>query len=602
MRKVDIFVIAVWSATIFGLLEGLMLVVCRAFPAILAPYKVSTDALWITPILDICLFSLAAVGILFLSLLGRKWLDKTNLLIAIYGFFIFTGTFALISGPRIIHVFSAVLLSLGLTLALCRKLRGFESRLTDVLRGRLIWIPALIMSTALGVSSYEWIREYWLFRQLSVAKKGAVNVLVIVMDTVRYDKFTSRSKDSLTPRLDRFIAKGVNFENAWATSSWSLPSHASILTGRYPHEHGADWPRLELDENNTTLGEFFLKQGYVTGAFSGNASWVTPEYLGRGFLRFDVYILEDILRRTVFGRPIGRLLWQVGYHYAGRGKKAPEVNAQFLKFLDDYPKRPFFAYLCYMDVNQAFHNRRLNRGFWESVPPVREVIDAYDQGLKILDQQMSDLFKELERRNILSNTLLIITSDHGESFGAESTDDHDPSGHGTSLYSEQAKVPLFMIYPEKIIGGRIIRANVSLRQIPKTITKLLKLGDSPFMGEALPIASMKDGSPNQPEIPLLATLNYNNQRVRSVIWYPWQYIDNRNEPVDGEKLFDLVRDPLAEKNLRSSHPIEQQIREILEKLLVKGSSAFKLDTWTPSISSKEIGTELYIDTQLGQTH
>ncbi len=597
MRNSDIFVIAVWAATIFGLLEGLMLVICRVYPTILAPYKVSTEVLYIAPILDLFLFSLVALGLFFLVRRGGKWLRSPDLLVLVYGFFIFLGVFAVISGPRIIHLLSAALLSLGLTVAFCRKLRGFENRLTIFLRGRLIWIPALIVTVALGVSSYEWIREYWLFRQLPVATKGAMNVLVIVMDTVRYDSFTGRADDLLTPRLDRLIGRGVNYENAWATSSWSLPSHASILTGRYPHEHGADWPRLELDESYPTLGEFFSKQGYVTGAFSGNASWVTPEYLGRGFLRFDVYMLEDILRRTVFGRPIGRLLWQVGYHYAGRGKKASKLNAQFLNFLEDYPNRPFFAYLCYMDVNQALHNRRLNRSFWESVPPVHEVVKAYDQGLKTLGQQMSDLFIELESRGILNNTLVIITSDHGESFGATSNDDHDPSGHGTSLYPEQAKVPLFVIYPQKIPGQPTVRANVSLRQIPKTITHILNLADSPFVGQTMPMASNDNSGSPHPESPLLATLNYAHQRILSVIWHPWYYINNLNNPANGEELFDLVKDPLAKNNLRPAYAIALEIQKVLEKLLLRESSALTLDAWIPGIKPKKASIKVGMDIQ-----
>jgi arylsulfatase A-like enzyme len=570
MRNSDPFVIAAWTATIFGLMEGVILVIWRAYPAILAPYKVSADVLWIAPALNLVLFSIAAASLLLLAKLVRKRLNISDSLI-IYGAFFFLGLFAVISVPKIIHLVSAAVLSLGLAAAACRKLYGFEIRLTAFLRRRLVWVPVLIVAAALGVFGYEWAREFRLSRQLPAAPAGAANVLVIVLDTVRYDRFTRAADRSLTPRLDQIAAKGVSFENAWSTTSWSLPSQASILTGRYPHEHGADWPKLQLDEKYATLGEFFSRRGYVTGAFSGNASWVTPEYLGRGFLRFDVYKLEDILRRTAYGRVVGRLLWEIGYHSAGRGKKAPEVNAQFLKFLDDYPERPFLAYLCYMDVNQAFHNRRLNRAFWTTAPSVQEVVEAYDRGLKSLDRQIGDLFTELAKRDVLKNTLLIITSDHGESFGAQRTDDHDPSGHGTSLYPEQTKVPLFVIYPGKLHGQRRIKATVTIRQIPKTITQLLDIVDSPFVGQALPVESDDKNPPDQDEAAVLATLKYDNQRVQSVIWHPWQYINNLNDPRNGEELYDLARDPLAKNNLKPKLSIARQIAEILEKLLNTGS-------------------------------
>jgi arylsulfatase A-like enzyme len=567
MRKSAIFVVAAWSATIFGLMEGIVLIICRAYPANVAPYKVSNDALWVAPIIDLVVFLVVAAGVLLLVQLGRRWLSYSRWPIVVYGVFIFLGIFAVISVPKIVHLLSAALLSLGLSVALCRKLNGIERRLTTYLRGRLVWIPALIVTAALGVSGYDHARESWQISQLTRAPAGAVNVLVIVLDTVRYDRFTHADGHTLTPRLDQITAKGVSFENTWSTTSWSLPSQASILTGRYPHEHGADWPRLQLDEKYPTLGEFLARHGYVTGAFSGNASWITPEYLGRGFLRFKVYLLEDILRRTAYGRPIGRLLWEIGYHYAGRGKKAPEVNAEFLKFLDDYPDRPFFAYLCYMDVNQAFHHRLLNRGFWTTAPTEQEVIEAYDQGLKILDQQIGDLFSELARRRLLNNSLVIITSDHGQSFGAQSTDDHDPSGHGTSLYPEQTKVPLFLVYSEKLPNEHENKATVSLKQIPKTITQILHMKDSPFVGQALPIMSGYLDTPERNENAVLATLNYDNQKIQSVIWQPWLYINNLNDRGNGEKLYDLANDPLAKNNLKPSRSIAKQIAVILEKLL-----------------------------------
>ena len=569
MRKSDVLVIAAWAAAIFGLIEGIILVICRAYPANVAPYKVSNDALWIAPLLDLGIFLIVGTAVLLIIKIGSKWLHGARIPAIVFGIFIFLGIFAVVSVPKLIHHLSAVVLSFGLTTALCRKLSGSEIRLTALLRRRVLWIPGLIFTVGLGVVSYERAREYWQFRHLSSAPDEAVNVLLVVLDTVRYDRFTDASGVRLTPQLDDIAAKGVTFENAWSTTSWSLPSQASILTGRYPHEHGADWPNLQLDEKVATLGEFFGGLGYVTGAFSGNASWITPEYLGRGFLRFEAYIPEDVLRRTAYGRFIGRLLWEFGYHYAGRGKKAPELNDQLLRFLDDYPGRPFFAYLCYMDVNQAFHHRRLNRSFWTNAPPEAEVIAAYDRGLVLLDQQIGALFAELEKRRILKKTLVIITSDHGESCGSREIDDHDPAGHGTSLYPEQTRVPLFLVFPDKIEAARKVEASVSIRQIPKTITKLLGLADSAFNGYALPIVNYNSSEPY--EAALLATLNYDDQKVQSVVRHPWHYIINRKDTENGEELYNLADDPLAKKLLRPNHSIGRQFRDLLEKLLAAES-------------------------------
>jgi arylsulfatase A-like enzyme len=570
MRNKDYFVIAVWAGTVFGLLEGIMFCISRAYPASLAPYKTSSHILWITPIIDISLFCMAAVLLLALMKVTHKWSDPFKVLAA-YGFFIFLGFFTVISGPKIVHLLSAVLLSLGLTVALCRKLRGSEIMLTIYLRRRLLWLPIMIVTLGVAVHGYERAREIWMARQLPVAPSEAVNVLIIVMDTVRYDSFARSDDNSLTPNLDRITAEGFKFESAWATSSWSLPSQASIITGCYPHEHGADWPRLQLDDNCPTLAEYFAGLGYVTGAFSGNAAWATPEYLGRGFLRFDVYILEDFLRRTVHGRKIGRLLWEIGYHYAGRGKKAPKVNSQFLEFLNDFPDRPFFAYICYMDVNQTFHNRKLNHFFWEKEPTASEVYEAYEQGLRELDEHIGDLFNKLERRNLLENTLVVITSDHGQSFGADIDSDHEPWGHGTSLYSEQLKVPLFVNYSKEQSTGWTVPHPVSLRIIPAMISQFLGLPNSPFGEEVSNPSDKMNNFLRVGDIPLLATLNYDDKNFQSVIWNEWQYIKNLNGTQKGEELFNLALDPHEKQNLASVHPIVIQARKLLRGLLTTSS-------------------------------
>ncbi len=567
-RKSDLLVVAAWSATIFGLLEGVVLCTSRAYPVIQAAHKVSPDILWVAPLVDLPLFLLlAGLALLALRLLQR-WLASSSLLVA-YGLFVFLGIYTVVSAPRIIQSTGAVVLPLGLAVVFCRRLKGSEERVTTFLRARLLWIPALVLVAALGVATSRRLQEAWQAHSLPTTPARADNVLVIMMDTVRADRFTRPSQASLTPNIDRLSSEGLRFEDGWPTTSWSLPSQASILTGRYPHEHGADWPSLRLDEKVVTLGEFLEAQGYVTGAFSGNAAWVTPEYLGRGFLRFEVYKLEDLARRTVHGRKLDKLLEKVGYHSAGRGKKAPELIAQFLRFVDDYSGRPFFAYLCFMDVNQGFHARRFNEAGPKPVP-VPEVVRAYDRALTVLDAQLGELFAELRRRGLVERTLVVITSDHGESFGAKEADDHDPDGHGTSLYREQSAVPLFLIYPGKVPAGEHVFGTVSLRQVPATITSLLGFTGSPFPGDQLTLAP-KGQVREEPSPSVLLELKNTDARTiaQSAVSGNWQYLNHPNDLGQirkGEELYDFVRDPL-EKSDRVTAPELQPILESMRKSL-----------------------------------
>jgi arylsulfatase A-like enzyme len=619
MRKTDVFVVATWAAVLFGLLEGTILCLTRAYPAIHAAHKVSPDILWVAPAVELFLFLLAALGLFVLLQLPRGWLTGSRLLraclvlvvlgvftalaapallhpvgtalftlvlaaagvpilvelahrragasalLVVYGLFAFVGitTAALASG--VLHPLSGVVLSLGLSVGFCRQLRGAEGRVTAVLRRGLLGALALPLVVGLGVFGSTKAGETARFRQLPPARKQAANVLVIVLDTVRSDRFERPAEQSLTPHLDRLAAGGTRFVNAWSPSSWSLPTQASILAGLYPHEHGADWPDFRAAADAPWMSEFFAQRGYVSGAFSGNAAWITPEYLGRGFLRFDVYRLEDLLRRTVPGRAADRLLCKVGYHAAGRGKQAPEVNAQFLRFLDDYPGRPFFAYLCYMDVNQTFHDCRFNY-YPGQYAPTPEVVAAYDRGLRTLDGQVAALFAELRRRGLLENTVVVVTSDHGESFGAAETTDHDPPGHGTSLYLEQTRVPLFVVYPGKVPAGLKIDQAVSTRAIPATITRLLGLRETPFTGEPLPLGPAPS-SPGGTEAAVLATLKYGERNQQSVTWNNWHYITDLKPVPQTEELYDLATDALAKNNLTSHDSVLALIRHQLEYLL-----------------------------------
>ena len=581
MRRQDSFVIAAWAATLFGLVEGSVLLICRAYPAVLAPYKVSVHALWIAPIVDLILFLAIALVLPTLLKPVRRWLNGSELLYA-YGFFVFLGCFTILVTPRIIHWASLIILSLGLTVVAYRKLRGSEIALTGYLRRRLLWIPSLILMAGVGALGYEITREKWSFHNLPQSPPSAMNVLVVVLDTVRYDSFTRSSERSLTPNLDRITARGARFRNAWSTTSWSLPSQAAILTGRYPQEHGADWPGLELGEKWPTMAEYFSRRGYVTGAFSGNAAWITPEYLGRGFLRFDVYLFEDLFRRTTCGRAISRALWAFGCHPAGRGKKAAALNAQFLKFLDDYRGRPFFAYLCYMDVNQSFHRRALNHAFWEKTPTTQEVIDAYKGGLSALDERIGDLFADLERRGVLKNTLVVITSDHGESFGVECSSDHDPAGHGTSLYPEQTRVPLFVICPGKEAPQSEMTDVFSTRAIPSIITQLLGMADSPFYDADLPAIFRSESEPAGTVPPALITLNYEERKIQSVIWDRWQYLKDLKAAGRREELYELPVDPLAKNNLVEESPITGPIQGHLRRLLAVGSQTSGAEIMRPT--------------------
>ena len=165
---------------------------------------------------------------------------------------------------------------------------------------------------------------------------------------------------------------------------------------------------------------------------------------------------------------------------------------------------------------------------------------------------------------------MIVTSDHGESFGADGTTDHDPAGHGTSLYPEQTRVPMFVIAAGKVRPGQEITQVVSTRAIPSMITHLLGLTGTPFHDAYVPEVLRPESEAEGRVPPALMTLNYNQRKVRSVIWDRWQYLRVQNAPDDREELYDLAIDPLATTNQAPVHPVMDPVRRILQQLLTGG--------------------------------
>ena len=211
------------------------------------------------------------------------------------------------------------------------------------------------------------------------------------------------------------------------------------------------------------------------------------------------------------------------------GNLAPNIRLQFLDFLNAYPQRPFFVYICYMDANKAYFSSKLNS-------PISQAVEKYDQAITKLDQEVGTLIATLRERKLLDNTILFVTSDHGESFGARTPQDHDPEGHGTSLYVEQTRVPLILRFPKKIPSGQISMQPSSIDSIPFMITQLLEFHDSPFA--------------QKPEASILATLRYDERNVTSVIGKDTQYIHNVARNL--EEFYDLQTDPFEKKNLAGS--------------------------------------------------
>jgi arylsulfatase A-like enzyme len=394
---------------------------------------------------------------------------------------------------------------------------------------------------------------------LPPAREGAPNVLFIILDTVRARTLSLYGYDrETTPNIDRLGDRGVVFDFGISPGTWTVPSHGSMFTGLWPHELGTWWTDPEREPPAETLAQFMSGKGYRTAGFIGNWYHIGAESgMGTGFVHYD-----DLGRspaQIVRGSAMIRWLSQrrsvrrvIGlYETLGR-RRGHDVSRSFLSWLEDDGERPWFAFLNYFDAHSPFLPpqpfdakfgtsvsyrepvviEELNRAV-EPTPAVAQAeMDAYDGGMAWLDDEIGRLFARLEESGALSNTIVIIGSDHGEELG-----EHGRWGHAYSLYAEIVHVPLLMFGPGVPAASRVARP-VSLRNIPATIADLAGLTDPPFPGTTLAAMWSTDSLEDEPADAALSEFG----RYRSLHEDGYHYLVGVFD--DLEHLYDYRVDPL----------------------------------------------------------
>ncbi len=400
-------------------------------------------------------------------------------------------------------------------------------------------------------------------------------MLLLVADTLRADRLGAYGNTrGLTPFLDSLAERSYVFHDAYAQSPWTSPSVASLLTSRYPSQHGfLDFASLLAGEERS-LAEVLAEGGHATAGFTAN----TLLSRKRGFAQgFDTYRVLA----TPAARPRHRLVsWVTG--------RADAIDAAALEWLDGPARRegPVFLYLHYMDTHTPYQPAApaVERIFAGREPPDFEkltdahlfgrmggldeqtltaVKDAYDAEVLSLDLALGRFFAELERRGFLRNALVVFTSDHGEEFM-----DHGFTGHGHSLFDELIHVPLLVSVPGQTQRVDVTGA-VSLVDLAPTLVELAG-GTAPAAFEGRSLASLLRAAPEArqarlPEAPAISEMMVVNgirltPHARAVVLGPRKLITG----VGGEREFyDRGRDP----GETDPGGVERQDRERLRRAL-----------------------------------
>lgn len=357
------------------------------------------------------------------------------------------------------------------------------------------------------------------------------NVVVILVDTLRADHLPTHGYARATaPFVDSLARAGVVFENAWSTSSWTAPATASLFTSLYPQDHGvvhsldreaADGRRLvdRIPGDVETLAEMFRAAGYRTLGVSDNAHVSRETGFDQGFDEFE----------------------------SGTGATAERLHKWVRDRRERLARGPYFLYVHYVEPHEPY----LPREPWHADfardgrahPTHAKFVDAYDSEIRSLDDGLARLYRAC---GWAEDTVVIVTSDHGEEFG-----DHGRGGHAHTLYDEVLRVPLIVHGVPGAVARRVDEP-VSLVDVLPTLRELLG-GPADPRAEGVSLLPLLRGGTTGFDRPLFAHLvQFETGRVWDAsIEGGWK----RLRLSDGTShLFDLDGDPREIHDLAEALP------------------------------------------------
>lgn len=380
------------------------------------------------------------------------------------------------------------------------------------------------------------------------APRGPRNLILVTLDTTRADALNPYGQERVTsPHIEAISQEGVLFEQVTASSPSTLPSHATILTGQYPLEHGVRANAgYRLPNEALTLAEVLASRGYRTGAEVATTVLDASRGLGQGFEEYRDLRSREVERIEV-REGDGRKL-------ALDERPASDITLFGKRFLDAHAQERFFLWLHYFDPHQFYMQRA---EYARQIPG-----DGYLQEVLYMDDQLGELLAHLEATGLRERTLVVVVADHGEGLG-----DHGESNHSFFLYESTLRVPLLFWGPPTLPEGMRIRSPVRTVDILPTVLDLLEVPVPPGLaGRSLrPLVERRsldlDLAAYAESIEFAST--FGAAPLRSLRRGPWKYIHQ----VEAE-LYHLDDDPNERVNLAAQQPERvAQMRSELESLV-----------------------------------
>ncbi len=404
---------------------------------------------------------------------------------------------------------------------------------------------------------------------------GIKHVVLVVIDTLRSDALSCYGGEKVsTPHIDRLAEDGIVFERAFAPAPWTVPSMASIMTGLSPLVHYATNPRSVIPDVLPVWAESMRGAGYETYAI-GSQPYLAREHFLRGFMGSNFFPKRQDSSLT------GGVLKSLFPGKFNDKASTSDLTRLAIDWLDENSGSDFFLWVHYYDPHlpytppekhlpadrkgsAALGNRfslglqSIRAGYISLSEEERKWVRAlYDSEVRYVDENVGLLLDHLIGLGIYDESLIVLTSDHGEEFW-----EHDGFEHGHSLYNELLSVPLIVKLPSSSAGARV-KEKVSLEQVMPTVLDLCRIEYDEEWMSGLSLKELWSGpsGKNSPK-PIVSTglLYYENRE--SVIFNGMKYI--RSLVTGNDELYDLNADPGEKHDVLSSEESDAlKAREIL---------------------------------------
>lgn len=372
--------------------------------------------------------------------------------------------------------------------------------------------------------------------------RDSPNVILYLVDSLRADHLGCYGYGSpISPNIDGFARDATLFERTLAQSSWTRPSVASIMTGRYPREHGVEERWSGLKRTLPAIAPILRRGGYATAAFVTSAVVTDRFGFANGFDDFRQDVKESIEPRM----PTSEWVTARAIDWLSRRSDA----------------RPFFLYLHTLDPHMPYTPPAMFRdnfapaanpasGSFEHVVGLRdgklkpgardseEITALYDAEIAANDAAFGVLLGYLRARGLYDSTLIVFISDHGEEFL-----DHGGWEHAATLYQEMLRVPLIVRFPGGRAAGMRCRAVARHVDVLPTVLDIAGLQSMPGVAGRSLYAALNERLESDPIS--YATLSVDRRKIDCLVARGWKLIQvSRHERLrPGIELYDIENDP-----------------------------------------------------------